>query len=111
MASVMLPPELFQDIGDPEGDSVGVIFALYMEPTLFPIRPLVRMENDTPPLRSEAASPVVAATVGAGLEFSELEPSVVIFIKLDEQAMHRPNVSDLSSQEVRCSYRGMVDCY
>ena len=76
------------------GDSVGVIFALYMESTLFPIRQPVRMDNDTSTLRTEAASPVVAATVGAGQHFTDLESSVVIYIRLDEQAIHRPNVSE-----------------
>jgi hypothetical protein len=68
-------------------DPVGVFFALYTEPSLFPIRLPVRVEEeDASTLRSEVSSPIVAATVGPGLDFSDLDPPVVINLRLDNTA-------------------------
>ena len=90
VASVALPPELFNDVN---GDTVGVFFALYSEPTLFPVRQPERTENDTLSLRSEVASSVVASTVGTGLDFSSIDPPVVINLRLSDLTIDRENVS------------------
>lgn len=87
MASVALPPQLFAGVNR---DPVGVFFALYTEPTLFPVRQPMRMENNTSSLRREVGSPVVAATVGPGLDFPDIEPPVVINLRL---GVLRENVS------------------
>lgn len=90
VASVALPPELFVGI---DRDPVGVFFALYSEPTLFPVRQPVRTENDTSSLRREVASSVVASTVGPGLDFSSINPPVVINLRLNDLTIDRENVS------------------
>ena len=92
VASVALPPELFNDV-DVSRDPVGVFFALYSEPTLFPVRQPERTENDTSSLRSEVASSVVASTVGPGLDFSSIYPPVVINLRLSDLTIDRENVS------------------
>ena len=89
VASVTLPPGLFANIS---GNSVGVFFALYSEPTLFPVRQREREENDT--LRNEVASPIVAATVGPGLVFTDIDPPVVINLRLTNLIIDRPEVSE-----------------
>ena len=93
MASVDLPPELFTNVSR---DPVGVFFALYSEPTLFPVRQPERTENDTSSLRSEVASSVVASTVGPGLDFSSIDPPVVINLRLSDLTIDRENVSGAS---------------
>ena len=91
-ASVVLPPELFYDV-DASRDPVGVFFALYSEPTLFPVRQSERTENDISSLRSEVASSVVASTVGPGLDFSSINPPVVINLRFSDLTIDRENVS------------------
>lgn len=93
LASVSLPPELFRSISNNIMSRVGIFFVLYTEPTLFPIR---RPMNDSSSLRSEVASPVVAAAVGPGLRFSNLDPPVVINLRLNDLM----NVSDLKLKVV-----------
>lgn len=100
VASVSLPPELFADV---IRDPVGVFFTLYTEPTLFPIRLPMRMENDSTTLRSEVASPIIAATVGPGLDFSNLDPPVVINLRLVEI---NDSVSDTVRGLIKSSRRG-----
>ena len=78
LASVSLPPQLFSTIFD--RDLVGVFFALYEEPTLFPPREAEGVTEST--LRQAVASSVVAANVGPGLDFSNLEPPVEINLRL-----------------------------
>lgn len=72
LASVALPPDLFAGV---ERDPVGVFFTLYTEDTLFPVRDQVIAGNT---FRAEVASPIVAATVGPGLDLPGLDfPSLV----------------------------------
>ena len=93
VASVSLPPELFAGINK---DFVGVFFGLYTEPTLFPVRLPSRTESDATTLRSEVASPIVAATVGPGLNFSDVDPPVMINLRLNDI---RTDVSSQKSTE------------
>ena len=74
-ASITLAPNLFNQVTDRK--TVGVFFGLYDEATLFPVRV---MENNT---RAQGiASPVVASTVGPGLDFSQLDPPVEIDLRI-----------------------------
>ena len=92
LASISLPSGLFDNI---EGDSVGIFFALYTEPTLFPVR-----EPEMPPadpestLRTAVGSPIVAATVGqpVRIEFNNIDPPIEINLRLME--LSNGSVSD-----------------
>lgn len=100
LASVSLPPQLFQGLGR---DPLGVFFTLYTEATLFPIRLPRRMENDSTTLRSEVSSPIVGATVGPGIVLDNLNPPVVINLRLNVTS----NVSKTQSlpSTIRCNLR------
>ena len=78
LASVSLPPSLFATIED--RDPVGVFFALYESPTLFPVREEEQVSELS--FRPAVASSVVAATVGPGLDFSDLDPPVEINLRI-----------------------------
>ena len=78
LASVTLPPSLFATIED--RDLVGVFFALYESPTLFPVRD-GEQPSDFSRLPAVASS-VVAATVGPGLEFNDLDPPVEVNLRI-----------------------------
>ena len=77
LASVSLPPSLFAGI---TRDPVGIFFALYTESTLFPVRNIEQKDNST--LTSEVASPIVAVTVGPGLNFDDINPPVMINLRI-----------------------------
>lgn len=85
MASVSLPPSLFQTIDDDVGDSIGIFFALYSAPTLFPLRVslLEEAEAANSTFRTVVSSPVVAATVGPGQEFNNLVMPVEIDLRIN----------------------------
>ena len=72
IASVFLPPELFDLLEDV--DEVGLIFAVYENAALFPL-PEGSSENDT------IGSPVLGASV-AGRTFVALEEPVIILLHL-----------------------------
>ena len=91
MASIALPPQLFTKV---DSKTVGVFFALYSQPTLFPVRQPARKDNDTTTLRNEVASSVVAATVGPGLVFRDINPPVVINLRLTDLTFNKPDVSE-----------------
>lgn len=78
LASVSLPPSLFGDISV---ERVGIFFALYRESTLFPVRDVVDQASTNSTLRLAVASPVIAATVGPGFNFSNLVQPVQINLR------------------------------
>ena len=71
--SIVLPPNVFQGIDNRE--NVGIFFALYDTANLFPVR---EMESAVAGRSSMVASSVLAATVGPGLFFNNLNPKVEI---------------------------------
>ena len=82
--AAFLPPSLFQSITD--RNSTGIFFAVYETGVFFPITnatELVERTNTT--VTTAVGSPVLAATVGPGLNFSELEEPVRILLRLNEQ--------------------------
>lgn len=79
-ASINLPPSLFDLVPD-DRPVIGVFFALYENAHLFPITINATQE----PVRSRIqaiGSPVIAATVGPGLDFVNLDPPVFISLGL-----------------------------
>lgn len=105
VASVALPPELFAGVSR---NPVGVFFGLYTEPTLFPVRVPVRMENDMSSRRSEVASSIVAATVGPGLDFSDLDPPVVVNLRLSNITINRTGVSTVNESHVTAIHFSLI---
>ena len=80
LAAVTLPPSLFDGITDRGlGDGVGIFFLLYKNSTLFPVRSIATDSNST--RRPAVASAIVAATVGPGLNFVDLDPEVEIILR------------------------------
>ena len=81
-AAISLPASLFRTIVDRE--NVGVFFALYTTPILFP----VDGRNSTrarAPRRAEVGSSVLAATVGPGINFSKLQDNVTVVFRLSSE--------------------------
>lgn len=58
---------------------MGIFFAIYTESTLFPVRNVDAKDNST--LTSEVASPIVAVTVGPGLNLDNIDPPVTINLR------------------------------
>ena len=79
-AFINLPASLFDRV--PENrTNIGVFFALYDNPSLFPVAE-AEVENSTRVIT--VLSPVIAATVGPGLPFMNLDPPVSILLRLRE---------------------------
>ena len=85
-AAVFLPPSLYQSITN--HSSTGSFFAVYNSGALFP----------TTNATTVVSSPVLAATVGSGLNFNNLRVPVRILLRLNE-----PGVGDQDVCE-RCLY-------
>ena len=80
-AAVFLPPSLFQSIGT----SVGIFFAVYNTGALFPITNATRqVQGKNASITTVVGSPVLAVTVGSGLNFSNLPEPVRILLRLIE---------------------------
>lgn len=75
-AAINLPASLFAIIND--RPNVGVFFARYDTSVLFPVN---EGSNRTDPRRSEVITDVVAATVGPGIVFQNLEENVTIVLR------------------------------
>ena len=71
-AAAFLPPSLFQSITDL--NSIGSFFAVYSSGVLFPIANVTTV----------VGTPVLAATVGSGLNFSNLAEPVRVLLRLNE---------------------------
>ena len=72
-AVVNLPASLFQKIGN--HTTIGIFFALYDRPTLFPVNR--GSSNET-----NIGSRVLSITVGPGLHFQDLEHNITIVLRL-----------------------------
>lgn len=82
VASVSLPSSLFQR-PDINGEAmVGIFFALYDDPNLFPVRKETG-GNVNSTLQAEVASSVVAATVGPNFDLMNLDPPVTIILRVN----------------------------
>ena len=78
-AAIDLPPSLFGLIGD--RTNVGIFFALYDTPTLFPVEG-GRFLNVMEPAERVVGSHVLAATVGPGINFENLQDPVTIVLRV-----------------------------
>lgn len=74
-AAVRLPASLFQRIDD--HTTIGIFFALYDTPTLFPVNKKNNIHSDA----ANISSPVLSITVGPGLNFHELEHNITIVLR------------------------------
>ena len=79
-AFINLPASLFDSVPE-DRPNIGVFFALYDNPSLFPVAE-AEVENSTRVVT--VLSPVIAATVGPGLFFMDLDPPVSILLRLQE---------------------------
>ena len=80
VAAIRLPASLFQGIengSQTPGGSVGVFFAVYDVPSLFPLSP-ANEENEN----RTVGSRVLASTVGPGIDLSNLTEPVSIVLRL-----------------------------
>ena len=75
-AAVNLPASLFQQIDN--RTTIGIFFALYDTPTLFPINE----ERSVHSNETDVGSSVLSITVGPGLNFQELEHNITIILRL-----------------------------
>ena len=79
-AFIHLPASLFDSV--PENrTNIGVFFALYDNPSLFPVAE-AEVENSTRVIT--VLSPVIATTVGPGPFSVDLDPPVSILLRLQE---------------------------
>ena len=80
-AAVFLPPSLFQSIDT----SVGMVFAVYNTGALFPITNATeQVQGRNASITTVVGSPVLAVTVGSGLNFTNLAEPVRILLRLIE---------------------------
>ena len=77
-ATINLPPSLFNDVPD-NRPVIGVFFALYENPALLPA---TRVADNETFEETAVGSPIVAATVGPGIDFFDLDPPVTITLGL-----------------------------
>ena len=81
-AAAFLPASLFQSITCCD---VGIFFAVYDVGVLFPIMNATQINQETnASVTAVVGSPILAATVGPGLNFSGLEEPVSIFLQLND---------------------------
>ena len=76
-AAINLPASLFAIIND--RPNVGVFFALYNTSVLFPVN---GGSNRDQPVRTEVVTDVLAATVGPGIVFQNLEENVTVVLRV-----------------------------
>ena len=76
-AAINLPASLFAIIND--RPNVGVFFALYDTSVLFPVNGGTDRDETR---RSEVVTDVVAATVGPGIIFQNLEENVTVVLRV-----------------------------
>ena len=82
-AAAFLPGSLFGSVTGRE--DLGIFFAVYDIGVLFPIANDTQMYQDTDAsVRTVVGSPVLAATVGPGLNFTGLEEPVRILLRTNE---------------------------
>ena len=84
-ASILLPPELFNEVPD-DMPHIGVYFALYGDPVLLPVSNSTTIREN---VTTFVGTPIVAATVGPGIDFGDivpLDPPVTITLGLLAQS-------------------------
>ena len=84
-AAVFLPAPLFQSITN--RTNVGIFFNVYDTGVLFPIPKETNASTTT-----VVGSPVLAATVGSGLNFNGLAEPVTIMLRLNQLGVSDKNV-------------------
>ena len=84
-AAAFLPASLFRNITNLE--NIGSFYAVYNMGTLFPITDTAQGSAAT-----VVGSPVLAATIGSGLNFSGLVDPVRILLRLNEMEVSDKNV-------------------
>ena len=77
-AAISLPASLFQQINDRL--NVGIFFAHYEIPNLFPVAG--ERDGSSLPRQTVVGSDIIAATVGPGLNFQNLDEPVTILLRL-----------------------------
>ena len=82
LAGISLPPSLFEQLND--NDSIGIFFAIYNMPTLFPVK---RSNNNRSTLtETKVGSRVLAASVGPpGTSFQNLSSPVTVVFQLSTE--------------------------
>ena len=75
-AAVSLPATLFEQTDD--RDNIGIFFALHEASTLFPISGNL----SSTPRKASVGSHILAATVGPGINFQNLDEPVTILLRL-----------------------------
>ena len=84
-AAVFLPAPLFQSTTGHDNISVGMFFAVYDTGALFPITNATEINQETNSSSTTVVgSPVLAATVGSGLDFNGLAEPVRILLRLNQ---------------------------
>ena len=79
MATISLPSTIFSDTHLPDGkETVGVFFTLYEVPHLFP----VSMDNVDSERTREVGSFILGATVGRGVDITDIDPPVLVKLML-----------------------------
>ena len=78
-AAISLPASLFQNITD--RDNVGLFFALYDTPILFPINGEGNISRHAP-RRPGVGSHILGAIVGPDLSFQNLKENITIVLRL-----------------------------
>ena len=92
-AAAFLPPFLFQSITD--RNSTGIFFTVYDTGVFFPIRNATELDEGTnTSVTTVVGSPVLAATVGRGLNFNGLVDPVRISLRLNDLGV---SVDDFNS--------------
>ena len=77
-AAISLPASLFERISDQT--TVGVFYAFYRMPTLFPLA--MNTSQATNDRSTRVGSRVLAATVGSGINFANLDEPVTAHLRL-----------------------------
>ena len=91
-AAVFLPASLFHSITN--RTNVGIFFNVYDTGVLFPIT-----KETNASIKTVVGSPVLAATVGSGLDFNGLAEPVTIMLRLNQLGVSDKNLG------------GFVPCY
>ena len=79
MATISLPSTIFSDTHLPDSkETVGVFFTLYEVPHFFP----VSVDNVDSERTREVGSFILGATVGRGLDITDVDPPVLVKLTL-----------------------------
>ena len=108
-AAISLPASLFQIINNSPNLTVGVFFALYDTPILFPVNGGNNRNNDGS-IQTEVGSSVLAATVGPDINFQNLIDPITIVLRL-QVSDSEERVSQLISPKSKQAVYVNVDVY